>query len=118
MAAPANIEFRIGETWRIELTAHDSCGNILPLTGGATVFWKLALDGNVLDTLSIGDGIAIVGDGTAGQAMITLTPADQAALELEAAFYQHECQVILADGTRTDQFAGVLQALPSLFPAT
>ena len=118
MAARADIEFRIGETWRIELTAHDSCGEILPLVGGATVFWKLALDGTVLDTLSIGDGIVIVGDGTAGQAIITLTPADQAALELEAAFYQHECQVILGDGTKTDQFAGVLQALPSLFPAS
>jgi len=117
MAAPANIEFRVGETWRIELTAHDSCGNVLPITG-CQVQWRLALDGNVVDTLTVGDGIVIVGDGTAGQAIITLTPADQAALELEAAFYQHECQVILGDGTKTDQFAGVLQALPSLFPAS
>lgn len=118
MAASADVEFRIGETWRILLTAHDSCGNILPLNGGATVFWKLALDDTVLDTLSVGDGIAIVGDGTEGQAMITLTPADQAALNLDAAFYQHECQVVLGDGTKTDQFAGMLQALPSLFSAT
>lgn len=118
MAAVANVEWRIGETWRIELTAHDSCGEILPLPGGTAVKWRLALDGEVLEELTVGDGIVIVGDGSTGQALITLTPADQAALELEPAFYQHECQVILADGTKTDQFAGVVQALPSLFPAS
>lgn len=118
MATAANVEWRIGETWRIKLTAHDSCGAVLPLTGGATVKWRLALDGTVLEELTVGDGIVIVGDGSAGQALITLTPADQAALDLEPAFYQHECQVILGDGTKTDQFAGVVQALPSLFPAS
>ena len=117
MAAPADITFRVGETWRIELTAHDSCGNVLPITG-CQVQWRLALDSNVLDTLTVGDGITIVGDGSTGKAMITLTPADQAALDIQPAFYEHECQVILVDGTRTDQFAGVLQALESLFPAS
>jgi hypothetical protein len=116
MAAPANISFSIGETWRIELTAHDSCGAVLNITG-AEVEWRLALDGTVLDTLTVGNGVTIV-DGPAGIAMITFTPADQAALELLPAFYQHECQVILPDGTRTDQFAGVLEAKPSLFPAS
>lgn len=116
MAALADIQFRIGETWPIELTAHDSCRNVLDITG-AEVKWRLALDGVIVEELSVGDGVVIV-DGPAGIAMITLTPAAQAALELEPAFYQHECQVILPTGVKTDQFAGVLQALPSLFPAS
>lgn len=117
MATAANIEFRVGETWRIELTAHDSCANVLPITG-CQVKWRLALDGVEIDTLTVGDGIVIVGDGSTGKALITLTPADQAALDIQPAFYEHECQVILTDGTRTDQFAGTLQALESLFPAS
>lgn len=116
MAALADISFRIGESWIIELTAHDSCRAVLDITG-AEVLWRLALDGETITTLSVGDGVTIV-NGPAGSALITLTPADQAALELEPAFYQHECQVILPTGVKTDQFAGVLQALPSLFPAT
>jgi len=116
MAATADISFRIGETWAIELTAHDSCRAILDITG-AQVLWRLALDGETITTLSVGDGVTIV-DGPGGIAMITLTPADQAELGLEPAFFQHECQVILPSTIKTDQFAGTLQALPSLFPAT
>lgn len=115
MAAAANVEWKVGETWRILLVAHDSCGLILNITG-AQVKWRFALDGEVIDELTVGDGIVIV-NGAAGTATITLTPADQAALNVQPAFYTHECQVIMPDGTKTDQFAGVLQALPSLFPA-
>lgn len=115
MAAIANIAFRVGETWRIDATMHDSCGNILPI-GGAIVKWRLALNGNVLTELSIGDGINLVGTGSTGECVITLSKADQAELGIVSTFYSHECQVTLPDGTVTDQFAGNLEAEPSLFP--
>lgn len=116
MPALADISFSIGESWVIELFAHDSCRAVLNITG-AEVLWRLALDGETVTTLSVGDGVTIV-DGPAGQALITLTPAEQLALALEPAFYQHECQVILPGNLKTDQFAGTLEAKPSLFPAS
>lgn len=117
MAAVANIQFRIGETWRIDATMHDSCNNILPIPSPTIVKWRLALDGAVVIELSIGNGINLVGDGSGGECLITLTPAQQLSLGIVPTFYTHECQVTLPDGTVTDQFAGNLQALPSLFPA-
>lgn len=115
MATVANVEWRVGETWRILATMHDSCGAILSIATPAQVKWRLALDGLVLTELEIGDGITLVGDGTAGQCTITLTPADQDTLGVVPTFYTHECQVILPDGTVTDQFAGNVRALPSLY---
>lgn len=116
MATVANISFRLGETWRIDATMHDSCGNVLSIASPAQVKWRLALNGAVIEELSIGSGIVLVGDGSAGECLITLTPAQQLSLGIVPTFYSHECQVILPDGTITDQFAGNLQALPSLFP--
>lgn len=113
MPAEANLEFSVGETWTIKATMHDSCGNVLPIPS-AQVKWRLALDGEDVTTLTVGDGITIT-DADEGQATIKLTPAQQVTLEITPNFFQHECQVILVDGTVTDQFAGVLQATPSLF---
>lgn len=118
MATIANVEWRVGETWRIDATMHDSCGAVLSIASPAQVQWKVALNGVVLDTLTIGDGISLVGDGTGGQCIITFTPQDQENVGIVPTFYTHECQVVLPDGTVTVQFAGNLQALPSLFSAT
>lgn len=116
MAAVANIQFRVGETWRIDATMHDSCGAVLSIAGAA-ITWALALNGAIVTELTVGHGIAIVGDGSTGEAIITLTPAQQLTLGIVPTYYSHECHVTLPDGTVTDQFAGNLQALPSLFPA-
>jgi len=116
MAAIADVSFRVGETWRLDPTMHDSCGAVLDISAAA-VKWRLALNGVTLIQLTIGAGIVLVGDGTTGECTITLTPAQQASLNIVAGFYQHECQVVLADGTVTDQFYGYLQATPSLFAA-
>ena len=116
MATVANIQFRIGETWNIDATMHDSCGAVLSIVSPAQVKWRLALDGTVIKELTLGAGIVLVGDGSTGECLITLTPADQLALGIVPTYYSHECQVILPGGAVTDQFAGNLQALPSLFP--
>lgn len=116
MATVANILWRVGETWRIDATMHDSSGNPLSLVG-AQVSWRLAdIDGNILTTLSIGSGITLVGTGSSGECLIVTTPAMQVSLDIQPGVYQHEGQVILPDGTVSDQFAGFVQALDSLFP--
>lgn len=116
MATIANVQWRVGETWRIDATMHDSCDAVLPIPSPVQVKWRLALDGVEVTTLTLGSGIVLVGDGSTGECLITLTPAAQASLGIIATFYTHECQVILADGTVTDQFAGNVQAVTSLFP--
>ena len=117
MAAIANISFRVGESWIIDATMHDSCNEVLSIVGAA-VQWRLALNSVTIVTLSIGDGITLVGDGSTGECIIRLSPAAQEELGIEPNFYLHECQVTLPDGTVTDQFAGNLEAQPSLFPPT
>lgn len=116
MAAEANVRWKVGETWRIDATMHDSLGAPLNLTG-ATVQWRLSnSSGVILQTLTVGSGIVLVNGGVDGECIITTTPAMQAALGIIPGVYPHEAQVILPDGTYTDQFAGFIQAIPSLFP--
>jgi hypothetical protein len=116
MATVANILWRVGETWRIDATMHDSSGVPLSLVG-AQVNWRLAdIAGQVLETLSVGSGITLVNGGVDGECLIVTTPAMQVSMDIQPGVYQHEAQVILSDGTVTDQFAGFVQALDSLFP--
>jgi hypothetical protein len=116
MAAVANLEFRLGETWPIDATMHDSFGAVLPIAAPVAVKWRLALNGVVVTELTIGSGINRVGDGSTGECIITLTPAQQGTLKIKPTWYSHECQVVLADGSISDQFYGNLHVLPSLFP--
>lgn len=113
--AEVNLTFKVGEDWKILATMHDSAGVAIDISAAA-VKWTLALDSAVLTTLTIGNGITLVGGGTTGQCLITVTPAMQASLGIVPTFYSHECQVILSSGVVTDQFAGYLRARPSLFP--
>jgi hypothetical protein len=110
-----NVAFKRGELWTLDATMHDSAGNPLNLAG-CIVKWRLAFDTVVLIELSIGSGITLVNGGIAGECLIQLTPAQQITLNIVPAFYQHEAQVILADGvTVSDQFAGYVQVMQSLF---
>jgi len=116
MSAEANVCWKVGETWRIDATMHDSLNAPLDLTG-ATVFWRLTNSrGVILQTLSIGSGIVLVNGGIDGECIITTTPAMQSSMGIVPGVYPHEAQVILPDGTYTDQFAGFIQASSSLFP--
>jgi hypothetical protein len=111
----SNQAFKLGETWVLDFTAHDSLGAIIDLSGGAAVQWRLALNGAVLLDLSLTSGIALVNGGIGGEGLITVTPAMQAAAGIVAAFCQHQCRVTLAGVIVSDQFAGSFQVLPSLF---
>jgi hypothetical protein len=110
-----NVTFDKGETWTLDPTMHDSAG--LPLNiSAATVTWKLVkVDDTPITTLSIGSGITLVNGGNGGECLIVLTPAQQISLGIVPGFYQHEAQVVLADGTVTDQFYGFVQVLDTLF---
>jgi hypothetical protein len=116
MTAVSNLAFKLGETWTLDFTAHDSLGNVINLSG-ATVRWRLAANnGSLLLDLAIGSGITLVNSGTNGEGLITITPAMQAAANISASFCQHQCRVTLVDGvTASDQFAGSFQVQPSLF---
>jgi hypothetical protein len=115
MSAVANQIFRLGETWVMDATCHDSLGNALGLSGAA-IKWRLSLNGAEAMDAAVGSGIATVNGGTAGEILITITPAMQIAAGLAAGYYRHQCRVTLSDGvTVTDQFAGSFKVLPSLF---
>ena len=115
MAAVSNNTFKLGETWNMDVVAHDSLGNVINLTG-CTIRYRVVLAGIVLLDLAIGSGITIV-NAVAGEFLISVTPAMQAAAAgIASAFCQHQCRVLLADGvTQSDQFYGSLTVLPSLF---
>jgi hypothetical protein len=114
MSSIVNVTFKRGENWTIDATMHDSAGNVLNLAG-TTVKWRLALNGTLVTELSIGNGITLVNGGMLGECLITLTPAQQTSLSILQGLYRHEAQVILADGTISDQFEGYVQVIGSLF---
>lgn len=112
----SNVSLKLGETWALDVTCHDSLGDVISLAGCA-VRWRLvAANGAVLLDLALGSGIALVNGGTAGECMITVTPAMQSAAGIPAGFCRHQCRVTLSDGvTVTDQFYGAFKVQPSLF---
>lgn len=111
---PSNVSFENGEDWILDATMHDSAGEPLDISS-AQVRWRLALNNDVLTELTVGSGITLINGGTTGECLIHVTPANQVTLGIAPNFYQHAAQVILSDGTVTNQFAGYLQVLPSLF---
>jgi len=113
MTAIVNSEFSVGETWSMDVTCHDSAGNILNLTG-ASIKWGLALQGDVKLDLSLDNGITLV-NAAGGECLITVTPEMQSAAGIALGFYQHQLRVTLADGSVSDQFTGTLKAKPSIF---
>ncbi|HTK34538.1 MAG TPA: hypothetical protein VL358_04520 [Caulobacteraceae bacterium] len=112
MAAQKNLSFFLGEDWQIELTCRDADGGALDLTG-AQVKWRLADPRTLRLDLVNGDGVVLADDPTTGVATIVVTAAMQG--ELPAGLYSHEAQVVLADGTVSDQAYGTLYARESLF---
>ena len=113
MSAVVNLSFKLGETWSLDATCRDSLGSVINLTG-ATIKWRLSLNGAPALDCSLGNGITIV-SAAGGECLITVTPAMQVAAGLSAAFYQHQCRVTLADASVSDQFAGSFAVTPSLF---
>jgi hypothetical protein len=116
MTAVSNLAFKLGETWILDATCKDSLGNTINLTGVQAVRFRLTNQAGVVALdIGIGTGIALVNGGAAGEILITIPPAIQAAAGIISAYYLQQCRVTLADGTVTDQFAGALKVLPSLF---
>jgi hypothetical protein len=113
MSNVVNLSYRLGETWAIDATLRDSLNIPIPL-GGCTVKWRMSLGGVTLLDLSSGSGITNV-NAPGGECLITVTPTMQVAAGVISAYCQHQCRLILLDGSVSDQFAGSFKVLPSLF---
>jgi hypothetical protein len=116
MAAVSNLAFKLGETWIIDATCKDSLGVVIDLSAAQSVKFRLTNPAGIVELdIAIGSGIVLLNGGTAGEILITITPAMQAAANIVSGYYLQQCRATLADGTVTDQFAGGFKVLPSLF---
>ena len=113
MATQAEIEFTLGETWKIALVCNDASGKALDLTGGNVEMRVASRTGKLLD-LAVGTGVVIT-DAVNGKAFITVTPAMQTTANLIAGIFDWEARAILADGEVSDQAYGKITLLGSLF---
>jgi hypothetical protein len=108
----AAIQFYAGDTWQLEI-ACTSNGAPLDLTNCRVITWRLcdgAGDDVVIATL--GDGIAIVGDPSAGVCMVTI--AASVTTGIAPNFYHDELAITLPNGAVSRQLAGRVQAVAPL----
>jgi hypothetical protein len=96
-----DLSFHEGENWKIDFTAHDETGAIMPLVSGPVVDFRISglIDGEVVNllTATLGDGVTIT-DAALGKAFILITVAKQAELLLDSkGIYYYEIKVSHGD---------------------
>lgn len=102
MAINNDLGFDLGEDWVVALTCHQADGvTLLDLTG-ATVTWAIS------GILGFSPTIAVSGAPASGVVNLRATPAQQTAAGILAGSYTYTMRAVLADGTKTDQSAGLL----------
>jgi hypothetical protein len=110
----------LAEDWLIRGAAKDANGDALPLNGDTTIefrvaseAWRVTREPTLFALATLGDGIELVGDGTAGLCDITITydARDEATCP---GLHRYEWFVIDGDGARIEQDAGAFEITPSL----
>ena len=104
-----------GDTWKLEASLHDDTGAPLDLTG-AQITWTVreAFSGDLVLTLTIGDGITISGDPAEGKAVIIVSP--ESSVAIAPGNYVDMVRVTLASGIVTTQATGAITVLPNVPP--
>ena len=104
-----------GDTWKFEASLHDDNDAPLDLTN-AEITWTVreALSGDLVLTLTIGDGITIAGDPIEGKAVIIVSPERTGAIA--AGNYVDMVRVTLASGIVTTQATGAIAVAPNVPP--
>ena len=105
-------KFFLGDTWLIEFTCLDEDGVALDITTADVLEWKLDDAANTINyfTYTLGSGVDII-DGPHGICMVTVQPAESAALN--AAQYRDQFRLTL-DGIVNVQCFGIINAIPAL----
>lgn len=115
MAVPVKATvFYLGETWLISGITRDSSGAVLPLTGGASVRFRLTTaSAIVVDWVTPTNGS--ITDPAGGAYEFEVTDAQQQAAAIALGHYNYEVKAFLGDGTSTVQNVGVINVVASLF---
>ncbi len=110
-----DITVHAGENWRVVLTCCDADGEVLPLTSGADVQFRVSNDdGGIIVTLSVGEGGTIT-DDEGGVVEFTIPVNEQTSLGLSAdTVYWYEARVVKGDDV-WEQASGRFKIVPSLF---
>lgn len=112
MATLADEEVRLGEDWVFSLQCRDGAGEILDLTGAA-VKWRITDGDTIIIDAAIGTGLTVPTPAN-GLVYFRVTPAQQSAF-VGGRGYDHEAQVVMADGSKSDQAYGIILVHGSLF---
>lgn len=108
--------FTLGDTWEIQLSCHDADGAALDLSS-AEIEWRLDnvdANGSPFETVALktaGAGISVI-DAINGLCLVTLEPEETIALP--AGYYLDQWRVVTADGRKSTQARGRIDAVAPL----
>lgn len=113
MSVLQDLEFHLGENWIVDFEVNDGDDANIDITG-ATLEWRLALDGGTVMTRTVGNGLTITA-GPTGLCTLSVTPSHQISGAVQSrTSYQWEFRVTTALGTVSVQALGALYVRPSL----